>query len=69
MPDQIASPFLTLIRLPNALLDSCLKTPSRVLPHGQPHSLISLSFPLDVIMTYDSDLDSDPILPYDIIAY
>src|SRR6266702_4103728 len=69
MPDQIASPFLTLIRLPNALSDSCLKTPSRVLPHGQPHSLISLSFPLDVIMTYDSDLDSDPILPYDIIAY
>ncbi len=26
-------------------------------------------FPLDVIMTYDSDPDSDPILSYDIIAY
>ena len=26
-------------------------------------------FPLDVIMTYDSDPDSNPILSYDIIAY
>ncbi len=26
-------------------------------------------FPLDVIMMYDSDPDSDPILSHDIIAY
>ncbi len=26
-------------------------------------------FPLDIIMTYDADPDSDPILSYDIIAY
>ncbi len=30
---------------------------------------ISIPFPLDVIMTYDSDPDSNPILSYDIIAY
>ncbi len=32
-------------------------------------STIAIPFPLDVIMTYDSDPDSDPIPSYDIIAY
>src|SRR6266702_424151 len=46
------------------LSDSCPKPSSRVLPHGQPRSFdICVPFPLDVIMTYDSDPDSDLILP------
>ena len=46
------------------LSDSCPKPSSRVLPHGQPRSFdIYVPFPLDVIMTYDSDPDSDLILP------
>src|SRR6266702_5855370 len=45
----------------HALSDSCPKPPSRVLPHGQPRSFdIFVPFPLDVIITYHSDPDSNP---------
>src|SRR6266571_2323805 len=46
------------------------RTPSHALPHGQSRSfVIFILFPLDVIMTYDSDPDSDPHPFHDIIAY
>ncbi len=46
------------------LSDSCPKPSSHALPHGQSRSfVIFILFPLDVIMTYDSDPDSDLILP------
>src|SRR6266702_4252691 len=54
----------------HALSDSCLEPPSHVLPHGQLRSFdISAPLPLDVTMTYDSDLDSNPYPFHDIIAY
>src|SRR6266702_3958798 len=46
------------------LIGLMTRTPSHALPHGQSRSfVIFILFPLDVIMTYDPDPDSDLILP------
>src|SRR6266702_502015 len=55
---------------PSRLIGLMTRTPSHALPHGQSRSfVIFILFPLDVIMTYDSDPDSDPHPFHDIIAY
>src|SRR6266702_2955038 len=52
------------------LIGLMTRTPSHALPHGQSLSfVIFILFPLDVIMTYDSDPDSVPHPFHDIIAY
>src|SRR6266702_1866974 len=52
------------------LIGLMTRTPSHAWPHGQSRSfVIFILFPLDVIMTYDSDPDSDPHPFHDIIAY
>src|SRR6266702_7415030 len=56
-------PFLItdLAPTPSRLIGLMTQTPSHALPHGQSRTfVIYILFPLDVIMTYDSDQDSDP---------
>ena len=70
MPDRTTSASLTFIYVTTPYRTHASEPLSRALPHGQPRSFdISIPPPLDIIMTYDPDSDSDPYPFHDIIAY
>src|SRR6266702_4173044 len=70
MPDQIASASSTICPRHATLIGLMPRNPIMYTASWTASFLdSSIPFPLNVIMTYDSDPDSDLILSYDIIAY
>ncbi|SRR6266702_1357261 len=68
MPDRITSASLIFVRVITPYRTHASTPITCTASWTASFLVISIPFPLDVIMTYDLDPDSDPILSYDIIA-